>query len=264
MAAARPGERDMQPNRLLEKLRAGAVCFGAANTYPAPGIIELMCKGWDFVWIDGQHGQFSYDGAMNAVRAATGTGVDSLLRVPGHEHSPLCLYADMAPAAILVPMVNTAAEAEHVVCGLRFPPRGVRSFGGRRMGDLYGRDYARDTELAVVVQIETVEAAANADAIAAVEGVDCLFFGPDDMKMSLGLPMDTLVTGDQRLLDAMSRTAQAARAHGRALGCACPNADAARLAVSLGFRLIASGGDAPFLRSGAAARLSELRSACSA
>jgi 2-keto-3-deoxy-L-rhamnonate aldolase RhmA len=251
----------MHPNRLLERLRAGQVCLGVANTYPAPGIIELMCKGWDFVWIDGQHGQLDYDAILNATRAAAAVGVDSLIRVPGHEHSTLCLYADMAPAAIMVPMVNTAEEAEHVVSGLRFPPRGVRSFGGRRVADLYGRDYARATELAVVVQIETVEAVTNTEAIAAVAGVDCLFFGPDDMKMSLGLPMETPITGDARLRHAMALTAQAAQAHGRTVGCVCPDADSARLALGLGYRLIAGGGDAPFLRTAAAARLSELRSA---
>jgi len=249
------------PNRLLERLRRGEVCLGVANTYPAPGIIEIMGRGWDFVWIDGQHGQFSYDAALNAVRAAAGIGVDSLLRVPGHEHSTLCLYADMGPMAIMVPMVNTAAEAEDVVRGLRFPPRGVRSFGGRRVADLYGRGYATESELLIVAQIETAEAAANADAIAAVDGVDCLFFGPDDMKMSLGLPMETPITGDARLQRAMEQTARAAQAHGRALGCVCPNAESARLAMGLGYRLLAGGGDAPFLRTQAAARLGELRSA---
>jgi len=249
------------PNRLLERLRRGEVCLGVANTYPAPGIIEIMGRGWDFVWIDGQHGQFSYHAALNAVRAAAGIGVDSLLRVPGHEHSTLCLYADMGPMAIMVPMVNTAAEAEDVVRGLRFPPRGVRSFGGRRVADLYGRGYATESELLIVAQIETAEAAANADAIAAVDGVDCLFFGPDDMKMSLGLPMETPITGDARLQRAMEQTARAAQAHGRALGCVCPNAESARLAMGLGYRLLAGGGDAPFLRTQAAARLGELRSA---
>lgn len=251
----------MYPNRLLEKLRRGDVCLGLANTYPAPGIIEIMGRGWDFIWIDGQHGQFSYEAALNAVRAAAAIGVDSLLRVPGHEHSTLCLYADMGPLAVMVPMVNTAAEAEHVVRGLRFPPRGARSFGGRRVADLYGRGYATESELMVVLQVETAEAAANADAIAAVDGVDCLFFGPDDMKMSLGLPMETAITEDARLQRAMEQTAAGARAHQRALGCVCPNAESARLALGLGYRLLAGGGDAPFLRTGAATRLSELRQA---
>jgi len=251
----------MVPNRLLERLRQGQVCLGLSNGLPAPGIIECMYRGCDFIWVDGQHGQFSYDGALNAVRAAAAVGVDVLLRVPGHEHSTLCLFADMGPAAVMVPMVNTPAEAEHVVRGLRFPPRGVRSFGGRRLADLYGRDYPWERELMVVVQIETTRAVANAAAIAAVDGVDGLFFGPDDMKMSLGIPMDVPLTGDPRLQHALEQTAQAAQAHGKAVGCVCPTPDLARFAADLGVRLLAIGGDTLFLRTTAASRLSELRSA---
>jgi len=251
----------MVPNRLSERLRQGQVCLGLSNGLPAPGIIECMYRGCDFVWVDGQHGQFSYDSALNAVRAAAAVGVDVLLRVPGHEHSTLCLFADMAPAAIMVPMINTAAEAEHAVRGLRFPPRGVRSFGGRRLADLYGRNYPWERELTVVVQIETTQAVANAGAIAAVEGVDCLFFGPDDMKMSLGIPMDVPLTGDPRLQQALEQTAQAALAHGKAVGCVCLTPDLARFAVGLGVRLVAVGGDGPFLKTMAATRLGEMRSA---
>jgi 4-hydroxy-2-oxoheptanedioate aldolase len=254
----------MVPNRLLERLRQNQVCLGLANTLPAPGIIESMCRGCDFVWIDGQHGQFSYDGLLNAIRAAAVVDVDVLLRVPGHEHSTLCLHADMGPAAIMVPMVNTAAEAEQAVRGLRFPPRGVRSFGARRLADLYGRDYPWEREMAVVAQIETAEAVGNADAIAAVDGVDCLFFGPDDMKMSLGIPMDVAISADARLQDALERTARAARAHGKALGCVCATPELARFAVERGVRLLAGGGDAGFLKTAAAARLSELRNALGA
>jgi 4-hydroxy-2-oxoheptanedioate aldolase len=251
----------MVPNRLLERLRRDEVCLGLSTTLPAPGIIECMCRGWDFVWIDAQHGQYSYDTALHAVRAAAALGIEALVRVPGPEHSTLCLYADLAPAAIMVPMVNSAAEAEHVVRGLRFPPRGVRSFGGRRVADLFGRNYPWESELAVVVQIETGEAVANSGAIAAVDGIDCLFVGPDDMKMSLGIPMDVALTGDPRLQRALEQTAQGARAHGKAVGCVCPTAELARFAVSRGVRLLAGGGDGAFLKATAAARLGELRSA---
>ena len=254
----------MVPNRLLERLRQDRVCLGLANTFPAAGIIECMGRGGDFIWVDGQHGQFSYEGLLHAIRAAAAVDVEVLLRVPGHEHSTLCLHADMGPAAIMVPMVNSAAEAEQVVRGLRFPPRGLRSFGGRRLADLYGRDYPWERELAVVVQIETTQAVDNAAAIAAVDGVDCLFFGPDDMKMSLGIPMDVAITGEPRLQRALEQTAQAARAHGKAAGCVCATPELARFAVDHGVRLLAGGGDAGLLRAAAAARLCELRNAVGA
>lgn len=87
----------MRVNRLMDRLRAGQMVAGLVNTYPASGIIEGMCSGWDFVWIDGQHGQISYEAALHAVQAARATGVDAILRVPGHEPGILGQYADLAP-----------------------------------------------------------------------------------------------------------------------------------------------------------------------
>lgn len=251
----------MAANRLLERLRRDEVCLGFSNTLPAAGIVEVMGRACDFIWVDAQHGQISYDAALHAVRAAEAAGVDALIRVPGHEHGTLCLFADLAPAAVMVPMVNTAADAEHVVRGLRFPPRGVRSYGGRRVGDLYGRGYPWERSLAVVVQIETTEAVANAEAIAAVDGVDCLFLGPDDLKMSLGIPMDRALTDDPRLAGALEQTARAARRHGKAAGCVCATPALARHAVAVGVRLLAIGGDAGLLRAAAEARLGDIRAA---
>ena len=96
----------MSVNTLIEKLQAGKVVLGLGNMYPAAGIIECMCKGWDFVWIDAQHGAIDYRAALNACRAADGQGVDTLLRVPGHEPGLLGKFADLGPSAIMVPMVK--------------------------------------------------------------------------------------------------------------------------------------------------------------
>ena len=143
---------------------------------------------WDFLWIDGQHGPFSYDSALTAVRTTDLVGTDSLLRVPGQEHSLLGLYADMLPSAMMVPVVNTPEQAKAVVDATRFPPLGNRSYGGRRPIDFLGRDYYMGEGLVLVLQIETPEAVENAAAIAALEGVDALFLGADDLKIQLGVP----------------------------------------------------------------------------
>src|SRR5690606_8595907 len=97
---------------------------GLANMYPCAGIIEGMCGGWDFVWIDGQHGQMAYDATLHAVRAADAAGIQALVRVPGHEYGILGPVADMAPAAIMVPMIDTPEQAKTVTKALCFPPIG--------------------------------------------------------------------------------------------------------------------------------------------
>ncbi len=151
-------------------------------------LIETIGPMWDFLWIDGQHGPFSYDSALTAVRTTDLVGTDSLLRVPGQEHSLLGLYADMLPSAMMVPVVNTPEQAKAVVDATRFPPLGNRSYGGRRPIDFLGRDYYMGEGLVLVLQIETPEAVENAAAIAALEGVDALFLGADDLKIQLGVP----------------------------------------------------------------------------
>ena len=249
----------MPSNRLAKGLRDGKVLLGLCNMYPASGILEGMGKGWDFVWIDGQHGQMGYDSALHAVQTARGVGLETLLRVPGHEYGILGPLADLAPSAIMVPMVNNARDAQTVVDGLRFPPTGKRSYGGRRVIDIGGRDYFRESELVVVAQIETPEAVENAEEVIAVEGIDVLFFGPDDMKVRLGLPMTTPTTDNELLQDAMRRTAQAAKKAGKACGCVAPSEASLTMSIDMGYQLVIGGADVAFLRVASAQRLAELR-----
>ena len=249
----------MNKNNLFQKLRDGKVVLGLSNSYPASGIIDGMCPGWDFVWIDGQHGQHSYESIFHAVQAASSVSVDALIRVYTHESGNLCLYADLFPAAIMVPMVNSAAEARAVVNGLYFPPLGNRSYGGRRIIDMNGREYYKETELLVVAQIETLEAVDNAYDIINTEGVAALFFGPDDMKVRKGISINTSISESKELREAMEVTAQAAKKAGKFCGIVAANRKDFATAVNMGYQLIAVGGDSGFVRAGASERLKEFR-----
>lgn len=255
--AATPPNPSANPFR--DAVREGRVLLGLCHTYPAAGIVEGMCRGWDFVWIDAQHGQIDLRAALESLRVADAMGLASLLRVPGHDATELARYADLAPAALMVPMVNTAPEAEALVRAVRFPPRGERSYGGRRVVDLWGREYYKHFEPALIVQIETEQAAQQAHDIAQVEGVDGLFFGPDDMKLSLGLPIDASPADEPRLAEAMRSTAEAARVAGKLAACVAAGEPASRLAVEMGYQCIVGGGDIAFLRARAAEQLTLMR-----
>lgn len=150
-------------------------------------------------------------------------------------------------------MATAAVEA------LRFPPQGRRSFGGRRPVDVYGRDYYRERQPAVIVQIESREGLANADRIAAVEGVDGLFFGADDLKVSLGLPVDAQLRECEELQSAQRAIAQAARAAGKWCGQPTAVGQDLQQALELGYQLISCGGDISFVRTGAREALAESR-----
>ena len=251
------------PGTLLEKLRRDEVALGVNLMYPAPSSLESMGRGWDWIWIDGQHGQMDYATILHAVQVAGLLGSSTCVRVPGHALDAIGPTLDMGADAIMVPMVNSADEAKRLAPAMYFPPRGSRSYGGRRVIDLDGRDYYKtaNDRVLLICQIETLEAVEQAERIAAVEGVGALFFGPDDMKMRMGLPINTQVQESPELLKAMEKMARAARNAGKVAGIVAPSAPSIQAAAGMGYRLIVGGGDVGFLRTGSAAKLEELRGA---
>lgn len=244
---------------LRKRLRTETPLLGVCWMYPASGIIESMGAGWDFAWLDGQHGQFSYDSILYGLQAARGMGLATVLRVPSHDPGLLGWYADLAPLALMIPLVDTPQQAQAIVRALRFPPLGNRSYGGRRPIDLEGRSYWQQGSPLIIAQIESPEACEAADEIAAVEGVDALFFGPDDMKLRMGIPLEASAYEHPQLKSVMETVARASLKAGKACGCIAPNAEAAQTATQMGYRLLVGGGDIGFLRSGAAQKLAELR-----
>ena len=244
----------------VKRLREGQVQIGFAMSFPCPGTIELIGRGWDWVWIDSQHGQLEYRDILECVRVCDGQGLGSVVRVPSHEYGAIGRALDMGASGIMAPMVDTADQAAHLVEAAKFPPLGKRSFGGRRVVDGKGRDYAAtaNTDTLLVAQIETPEAVANAEAIAA-QGVDVLFFGAEDFKLRLGIPMTKPAHECEEVAAALKTTAEAARAAGKVSGCVASAPDMLRLALRLGNTLLAGTSDAGLLRTASAAKLTEMR-----
>ncbi|HSW45801.1 MAG TPA: aldolase/citrate lyase family protein [Phycisphaerae bacterium] len=246
-------------NALRASLEAGPQ-LGLCVMYPAPGIIERIGPDWDWLWIDGQHGELGYDEILACVRAGDLVRRPAVVRVPGHDSGQIGKALDTATAGIMVPMVDSAEQARRIVEAAKFPPLGKRSYGGRRPVDLHGRGYAnRDRRQPVLVcQIETPEGLANVEAIAAVDGVDVLFFGPDDMALRAGMPMD--VPRPEGCFDeAQRKVAQAARANGKLAGGVFVAPEALRFAIEAGYRLIVAAGDVFFLADGSSKASSALR-----
>jgi 4-hydroxy-2-oxoheptanedioate aldolase len=213
--------------------------FGLCIMYPAAGIVERIGPDWDWIWIDGQHGEMSYNDMLSLVRVCDMIGRPKVVRVPGHDAGSIGKALDMSADGVMVPMVNNAAEAKAAVATAKFPPLGSRSFGGRRPTDLFGRAYANADQVQplLICQVETHEGLANAGAIAAVEGVDVLFFGADDMAMQQGLPMDK--PRPEGLFDAaLKAVAESALGHHKICGGVFPNPKAVAQGISLGYRLI--------------------------
>lgn len=235
-------------NTFRQTLKQGAPRLGLCIMYPAPGIIERIGPDWDWIWIDGQHGELAYDDILAMVRACDLIQRPAFVRVPGHEPGPIALALDMGATGVIVPCVDTPEEARALVHAAKFPPLGKRSYGGRRPIDFHGRLYSNtaNDDTLLVAQIETPQAIDNAERIAAVPGVDALFLGPDDIMLRRGYKMDTPRTKDTLGQD-METVMKACRAHDKIGVMVSTGPDMLKLCLDCGYGLIVGGGDVPFL-----------------
>jgi 4-hydroxy-2-oxoheptanedioate aldolase len=177
--------------RILAAHRGEApVLRGPFLAVPSAMVVEIACGSFpDFVCIDMEHGPISPETGENMVRAAAAQGVAALVRVPGVDAAAIGQALDWGAAGVLVPRVDSAADAARAVDAAHYPPQGSRGAGpGRASG--YGRsigpylDRAR-AQTVVAVQVETVAGLDAVADIAAVPGVDLVFIGPGDLGVGL-------------------------------------------------------------------------------
>jgi 4-hydroxy-2-oxoheptanedioate aldolase len=180
----------MRPNTVKQKLRAGTVQVGGWLSVPSSVSAEIMAhQGFDWLCIDTQHGAIDYSSALPMLQAISTTDTVPIVRVPWNEPSIIMKYLDSGAYGIIVPMIETKADAEKAVWATRFPPKGMRSSGPFRASIYGGADYLEhaNEEVLLTVMIETPKALENLDEIASVPGIDVLYIGPSDLSQALGL-----------------------------------------------------------------------------
>ena len=200
--------------------RRSAGCRRAAASWGLPSLVtaEIIGRaGFDFAVIDLEHGAGSLETALGQLVALEAAGVAGLARAPQADGPWIKRALDLGAAGVIVPRIESAAEAEAAVRELRYGPQGRRGAATRvARAARYGADpdyLARWNGAAVLlVEIESPAALAQADAIAAVDGVDALFFGPADFAAASGFP------GAAEVARGFERMAAAARAAGKLVG----------------------------------------------
>ncbi|MFA6714128.1 MAG: aldolase/citrate lyase family protein [Victivallales bacterium] len=184
----------MSINNLKDfKTRASEkLCQGMIITLSDPTVSELAGDvGYDFTWIDTEHAALNIETVLGHIMAVRGTACAPFVRVPWNQHWVIKPVLDLAPAGVIIPMVNTPEEAEAAVAACRYPPAGIRGCGVRR-ASRYGEqpfdEYlkASEKEPMVIIQIEHIKAVRNLDAILKVPGIDSICVGPCDLSGSLG------------------------------------------------------------------------------
>ena len=205
--------------------------------------------GYDWVWLDGEHGMGGFTDLVHQLQAVSATRAAPVVRVVWNDFPLIKRVLDMGAAGVIVPYINNAEEARQVVRAMRYPPEGIRGVARLLRANSYGIDfdeyYARaNRDLLTVVQIETAEGVRNAQEIAAVEGVDALVIGPTDLSTSLG------IFGQFKnplLWEAFERVSAACKSNRKSAGILLPSLEDVDRLIEMGFRFIATGAEGSLL-----------------
>jgi 4-hydroxy-2-oxoheptanedioate aldolase len=234
----------MKTNHAKAKLKAGEAAYGCFVRYPEPALIEMLgYYGWDYIMFDGEHSTITPRDCENLVRAAELREVTPLVRVTTNQQPVILRFLDTGVQGVMVPMINSAADAEAVVRSVKYYPRGNRGLAGVRAAD-YGqiqpfhfKDYITkaNAETLIIAQIETAAAVDALPEIVKTPDIDVIFIGPTDLSQSLGVPGEIQ---HPLVQDTITRIFDGVRDSDKVVGILVPNAEAARQWVDRGARFV--------------------------
>jgi len=235
----------MRKSKALARFRKNQTVRMCCLGHYIPAFIKHAAHfGFDCIWLDGEHRDFDGCQIQALLAYAHLHDIDIMLRPPTLEKTRLYRYLEDGAAGLMIPHVNTAEKAKMIVDAIKFPPLGDRGLDAAGLDADYAlgppMDYAAaaNAETFLTVQIETHEGVENADAIAAVPGVDAIFVGPGD----LGLRIHHR-PGELSLDQAFERVAKACKKHGKQWGCPVGNAEILKQRHAQGGRLLNYGGE---------------------
>ena len=186
---------DLPVNQFKRALASARTPIGAWLVSAAPSTAEALgCIGFDFLVVDMEHTPIDMQQLVGILQAIAGTPAQAIVRPPWNDMVMVKRVLDAGAQSLLLPFVQSADEAARAVAFTRYPPAGVRGVAAAHRGSRYGTvpNYIQRAheEICVIVQIETPAAFAQLEAIAAVQGVDSIFIGPNDLAASMGHPGD--------------------------------------------------------------------------
>jgi len=242
----------MKNNRVKELLRKGETTVGTWITTGSPDIAELIAHtGVDWLVFDMEHAPIDIEKVQVLMQATSGTDITPFVRVAWNDLVLIKRALDIGAQGLVIPWVNSEADAIKAVQAARYPPRGLRGAGPRRAA-MYGldRNYMADAEskIMIIVQIETSQAVENVEKILHVDGVDAFFIGPRDLSTSMGIQDRR---NDQTFDLTLKKLLEAGEKLGVPAGIMCHSTDEIKSATQKGFKFIAIGSDCDYLIWGA-------------
>jgi 4-hydroxy-2-oxoheptanedioate aldolase len=237
----------MRPSLARSRLRQNLAVRIACMYYPSAMLPAHAAKaGYDAIWLDAEHNTWDRRELQRMIALHQLANIDCIVRTGSRNATELYHLLEDGATGLMIPLVNTATDAEQLVRAVKFPPLGERGLDGASLdNEFYLQDpaaypAAANRETLLILQIESPEAVANVDAIARVKGVDGLFIGPSDLALRLGCPLDW---NQPAMTAAEDAIAAAAARHGIAWGRPGGNAEQIARIAAKGGRLIAHGSD---------------------
>ena len=255
----------MLASKIKDKLNSGKVSIGSWMSMAHPSIAEILAMaGYDWVVIETEHTAIDVSEVLRLIIAIEQRGSIPLVRLAWNDPIQAKAVLDSGAAGIIVPMVNTKAEAELAVKMTKYPPMGFRGVGlARAQG--YGVDFdeyvkCANADTLLLLQIEHIDAVNNIEEILSVPGIDGTYIGPYDLSMSLGIPGQL---NHPDVINAKNKVLDAALKRGLVAGIHCVHSDTAytdsKLAIEQGYRFIAIGTDILFLGNSARSVYAEIQ-----
>lgn len=249
---------------IKKKLQNGELVLGTIiSEVRNPNIAYLLTQcGFDFFILDNEHGSYNPETVSDIIAAARGAGISVIVRIPEITRECILKPLDAGAAGLLVPMVNTAEEAKEVIRHSKYPEMGSRGAAIRRPHNLYAKvnaaEYLKQANenTFIAVQAETTQALENIDEIASVEGVDCIFVGPFDLSISLGIPGQINHPAE---VDSIGKVAEACQRHNKTAGILMFDQELLLMWIRKGFRFTVYSSDISMLADAAAKAVKELK-----
>jgi 2-dehydro-3-deoxyglucarate aldolase/4-hydroxy-2-oxoheptanedioate aldolase len=258
---AKETRMDLPVNHFKRAIASGKTPIGCWLASGAPSTAEALgSAGYDFLVVDTEHTPIDTAQMTDILRTIAGTPAQAIVRPPWNDMVMVKRVLDAGAQSLLLPFVQNAEEAKRAVAHTRYPPDGVRGVAGTHRGSRYGTipNYFKRAheEICVIVQIETLAAFAQLEAIASVPGVDSIFIGPSDLSASMGLLGDI---GNASVQEKLSAAAQTCKRLGKPCGIIGFNPEMAKKFLGYGYSWIAVGSDLALMVSRAQEYLAAMR-----
>jgi 4-hydroxy-2-oxoheptanedioate aldolase len=252
-----------RPRSLVRAWANGEITIGAACKIASSLAAEAVASvGFDYVYIDQQHGVLDNTAILSMFQAIAAAGAAPVTRVPSNQIHSINWALDYGAMGVIVPSIESAADAAYAAAACRYPPRGVRSYGLLRPPFAQSSSDPDNLDRAAcIILVETEDGLSHLDEIAATPGIDAIMVGPQDLGLALGIKLEGDWLSSPKLHDGIEKIRAACERHGKVPGIGMQSGAMAGYWGGRGFRILNVGNDLGNMKASLVTQLAAARAA---